>query len=106
MSKNEINIANHYMCEDEDIEVESSGIDFEEEFVKVGHANEKGITEEDVDPKELAMGIEIEMEHTTNKEVSKRISLDHLVEIPDYYTRLKKMEEDAMGDQEESTEEE
>ena len=41
------------------------------------------------------MGMDVEMEHTTDKETAKRIALDHLAEIDDYYTRLKKMEEDA-----------
>jgi len=56
----------------------------------------KDLTEKDVDPHELEMGIEVEMEHTNNKELAKRIALDHLKEIKDYYTRLKKMEEDAI----------
>jgi hypothetical protein len=51
--------------------------------------------EEDVDPKELAMGIEVEYEHTSNREVAKRIALVHLKEFPDYYTRLKKMEKEG-----------
>ena len=69
--------------------------DFVEEFLNQGRAKEKGFTVEDADPKELEMGIEIEMEHTSNKMISQRIALDHLAEIKDYYTRLKKMEEDA-----------
>jgi len=64
-------------------------------FKDHGRANEKGITEKDVDPKELARGIEVEMEHTTDKETAKRISLDHLAELKDYYTRLDKMEEEG-----------
>lgn len=51
--------------------------------------------EEDFDPKELKMGIDIEMEHTNDKNISKQIAMDHLKEIPDYYTRLKKMEGEA-----------
>lgn len=47
------------------------------------------------DPKELEMGIEVEMEHTTNPLISRKIALDHLTEIPDYYTRLAKMEKEA-----------
>ena len=47
------------------------------------------------DPSELKMGIEVEYEHTTNPLIARKIALDHLVEIPDYYTRLKRMEEDA-----------
>lgn len=47
------------------------------------------------DPTELEMGIKVEMEHTTNKKLAERIAKDHLSEIPDYYTRLKKMEKEA-----------
>jgi hypothetical protein len=60
-----------------------------------GFANKEGFTEKDADPKELKMGIEVEMEHTTDPLISKRISLDHLAEIPDYYTRLAKMEKEG-----------
>jgi len=65
------------------------------EFADDGRAKKKNITEKDVDPKELEMGIEVEYEHTTDKETAKRISLDHLAELKDYYTRLKKMEEEG-----------
>lgn len=44
---------------------------------------------------QLKMGIPIEHEHTKNKELATDIALQHLDEIPDYYTRLKKMETDA-----------
>jgi hypothetical protein len=60
-----------------------------------GRAKEKGFEEKDADSKELAMGIKVESEHTTNPLIAKRIALDHLAEIKDYYTRLKKMEGDA-----------
>lgn len=60
-----------------------------------GHAKEEGFTEEDADPDQLKMGIKVEMEHTTNPLISKRIALDHLAEIKDYYTRLDKMESEA-----------
>lgn len=45
--------------------------------------------------KELNMGIKIEMEHTDDKSIAKNIAMDHLNEIPDYYTRLNKMEKTA-----------
>ena len=47
------------------------------------------------DPKELKMGIEVETEHTPNKLIAEKISKDHLAEVKDYYTRLKKMEKEA-----------
>jgi len=51
------------------------------------------ISEEDVDPEELKMGIEIEKEHTDDLEIAKTIALQHLAEDPKYYTKLKKMEQ-------------
>ena len=44
------------------------------------------------DPEQLKMGIDIEKEHSDDIEIRTRIAKDHLSEIPDYYTRLKKME--------------
>jgi len=44
---------------------------------------------------QLEMGIPIEHEHTKDKDLAADIALQHLDEIPDYYTRLKKMEADA-----------
>jgi len=44
---------------------------------------------------QLEMGIPIEHEHTKDKDLATDIALQHLDEIPDYYTRLKKMESDA-----------
>lgn len=45
--------------------------------------------------KQLDMGAPIEHEHTKNQKLAIEIALQHLDEIPDYYTRLKKMEADA-----------
>ena len=45
--------------------------------------------------RQLEMGIPIEHEHTKDKDLATDIALQHLDEIPDYYTRLKKMEADA-----------
>jgi len=45
--------------------------------------------------KQLEMGIPIEHEHTQNRIIATDIALQHLDEIPDYYTRLKKMEASA-----------
>jgi hypothetical protein len=61
-------------------------------FLLDGRANKEGFRESDADSKELAMGIVVEQEHTPDKDVAKRISMDHLSELKNYYTRLKKME--------------
>ena len=45
--------------------------------------------------KQLDIGEPIEHEHTKDHELAMDIALQHLDEIPDYYTRLKKMEADA-----------
>ena len=42
--------------------------------------------------KQLAMGMEVEKEHTSSPRAAREIALDHLKEFPDYYTRLKKVE--------------
>jgi hypothetical protein len=45
--------------------------------------------------KQLDMGEPIEHEHTKDHNLAMNIALQHLDEIPDYYTRLKKMEASA-----------
>lgn len=43
--------------------------------------------------KNLARGIEIELEHTTDRELAEEIALDHLYEDILYYDKLKSIEE-------------
>jgi len=45
--------------------------------------------------RQLDVGEPIEHEHTKNHKLAREIALQHLDEIPDYYTRLKKMEAEA-----------
>ena len=61
-----------------------------------GKADDTLSTELDSD--ELAKGIEIEKEHTNDENLAEEIAKDHLKEIPDYYTRLQKMEEEAKAE--------
>lgn len=42
--------------------------------------------------RQLIMGIEVEQEHVMDASLAKEIALDHLGELPDYYTRLNRME--------------
>lgn len=61
---------------------------------------------EAVDLAEFEMGLEVELEHGTrypalnvtndDPELTIKIVLAHLAELPDYYTRLKKMEEEGL----------
>jgi hypothetical protein len=47
----------------------------------------------DFDPKQLKMGLKVEMEHTNDPKVAKEIVHDHLSEFPSgYYTELAKLE--------------
>jgi hypothetical protein len=52
---------------------------------------------------QLEMGIKVESEHTGSKKMARMIALQHLEELPDYYSRLKKAEkikeETASGDE-------
>ena len=61
-------------------------------FVGGGRSNQTKFSEADADPRELAMGIKVELEHTPDRATARRIALDHLAEMPDYYSRLKRME--------------
>jgi hypothetical protein len=45
----------------------------------------------DFDPKQLKMGIAVEMEHTKDRRLAREIAMDHLSEDPRYYTKLKKV---------------
>jgi len=68
-----------------------------EDFVSGGTADNKSLSDiaklHGVDvtdlEKQLAIGIGVEMEHTSNKEIAKEIARDHLVEDPFYYTASK-----------------
>ena len=46
------------------------------------------------DRSQLAIGTRIEMEHTHDPNIARKIALDHLRERGDYYTLLQKMEDD------------
>lgn len=48
----------------------------------------RGHKPEEFDPDQLAAGIKVEMEHTNDPAMAKRIAMDHLVEDPRYYDKL------------------
>ena len=64
-----------------------------EDYLPGGKADTQ--RDEKYNPREVEKGIRIELEHTDNKDIAKEIAKDHLEEIPDYYTRLIKMEDEA-----------
>lgn len=71
------------------------GIDIKnfKQRLKGGRADAHRVTDFDLD--QLIMGIKVEQEHTTDKYLALEITIDHLAEFPDYYTRLHEMEETA-----------
>lgn len=52
-----------------------------------------------VDVEEFRKGIIVEFEHTDDPYEAADIALDHIAEIPDYYTRLSRMEREAGVDE-------
>jgi len=46
----------------------------------------------DFDEEQLKNGIKVEMEHTKDRDIVKKIAKDHLTEDPNYYKKLKKIE--------------
>jgi hypothetical protein len=74
-----------------------------EEAKKIG--DKIGVDWSKFDVEQFRMGLEVELEHgrrdpatnVTNDDpvMTGKIALAHLNEFPDYYTRLKKMEEEA-----------
>jgi len=80
------------------------------ELIPGGYGSGRPIT--DFDPEQVKMGIEVEQEHVvkydkkgnrlkpTEDDIAKAVEItsDHLSEIPDYYTRLDKLEEGAKED--------
>jgi hypothetical protein len=51
-------------------------------------AKKHGVSLKDIQ-KEIEIGIKIEMEHTDDSVLAREITLDHLVEFPDYYSNKK-----------------
>lgn len=57
-----------------------------------------GMDPSEFDQDELFAGIKVEFEHTDDVMTAMEIAMDHLTEIPDYYTRLSDMEDGAKKD--------
>lgn len=53
-----------------------------------GLAKRMGLGPDDVDQEQLAAGVRVEFEHTSDPAIALEIALSHLAEHPDYYTRL------------------
>ena len=57
-------------------------------------ADKHGVPLADIEA-QLKKGIAVEKEHTSDEAIAREIALDHLSEMPDYYDKLAKVEEDA-----------
>jgi hypothetical protein len=57
-------------------------------------AKKHGISVEKIEA-QIDMGKKVEMEHVKDEKLAREIAMDHLEEIPDYYTRLNNMEKEA-----------
>ena len=57
----------------------------------------KGVEDIDYDENELKMGIEVELEHTDDKDVATTIAKQHLAEDPAYYSKLKTIHDEDEG---------
>lgn len=55
----------------------------------------RDIDDSKFNPRELQIGIQIELEHTDNHMLAKEITKDHLSECRNYYTKLLKMEKEC-----------
>ena len=64
--------------------------------LKGGLADGKAVTEYDLE--ELLTGIKFEREHTRDSFIALEIAMDHLERIPDYYSRLCRLEREAFSD--------
>src|SRR5690554_1858432 len=78
------------------------GESFEKERESDGHTPESiaslhNVPVEDI-LDQIEKGIKVEREHTSDEAEARLIAMDHLVELPDYYTRLDKMEEEGKKD--------
>jgi hypothetical protein len=64
--------------------------------LKGGMADGKAVTAYNLE--ELLVGIKFEAEHTSNRFIALEIAMDHLERIPDYYSRLGRLEREAVSD--------
>jgi hypothetical protein len=64
--------------------------------LKGGRADGKPISNYDL--KELLEGIRFEREHTDDNLLALEMAMDHLETIPDYYSRLYRLEKQVMSD--------
>jgi hypothetical protein len=77
---------------------EEFGIDIKnfKDSLTGGVADGKPITQYSLE--ELLTGIKFELEHASDRFVALEIAMDHLERMPDYYSRLRRLEREFMSD--------
>ena len=76
---------------------------FADNMTPEGIAKKHKVSVKDIST-QIKKGVKVEMEHVDDESLAREIALDHLFEIPDYYTRLDKMEKEAKKDMKEEKE--
>lgn len=76
--------------------LDPNDVDGDGEYIEGGEADNEPV--DAYDPDQILKGIEVEMEHTDDPRVALEIAMDHLEELPDYYTRLDTMEKEGEAD--------
>jgi hypothetical protein len=64
-----------------------------------GRAEKEGVKPGDLPKKKLKEGAKHEKEHTDDEKTAEQIAADHLVEDPDYYRKIKKLEKGGPPDE-------
>jgi Protein of unknown function (DUF5661) len=74
------------------------GIDIKnfKEGLTGGVADGKAVTQYNLE--ELLTGIKFELEHTNDRFIALEIAMDHLERMPDYYSRLRRLEREFTSD--------
>lgn len=87
----------HKFAEDNSIDSHSLEDIIYEILYDIFHGGKSKGQDNGYDPEQIKMGMEVEKEHTSIPALARKISYDHLSEIPNYYTLLDKMESSAKG---------
>ena len=86
-------ICSHHPCECND---EQEEVEYQGNKIMVG--KHKDDSDSRFIPDELSMGIEDEMKHTNDdKRVAKSIAKDHLIQMPNYYSRQRQSKNGSLS---------
>ena len=97
---NKINLNERFISK-EDLENVAQSADMitstpQSDKIEGGLADDKSVM--DFNRDQILMGIGVEMEHTSDPRIALEIAMDHLMEDPEYYSKLKAMEAGGCDD--------